>query len=71
MLKADLRENFRDCDPWEVGGFCLGASEQKPGLATGLLWVLAFEPGWKSRCDPSYFLWGRLPPFSTSSWSWQ
>lgn len=66
MLRAKMREDFGDYDPWEVGGLCLGGRKQKPGLATGLIWVLAFDPGWQSPWDPSCFLWGWLPPFSTT-----
>lgn len=45
MLRADLRERFQSCDPWEVGGLCLGGSKEQPELAIRLVWVLASHPG--------------------------
>ena len=46
-----MRENFQDWVPWEVGSLHLGGSKQQPGLTRGLVWVLAFDPGWQSPSD--------------------
>jgi len=65
MQRANLRENLQDWVPWEAGNLLLGGSKRQPGPAKGLMWVLAFDPGWQSPSEQASSSGGSVlsPPY--------